>query len=324
MISAFNHDNYIVVNYHYIENPVGGFPAVFPCSVANFEKQIMFLVKEYNMVSVGGVFEAAKKGHQGKFCALAFDDGLKDQFDIAVPILKKHRVFGIFFPITSVWEGKMPAAHKIHILLSKFSAEKIALMFADFLKVFYPKEVGVYDIPKNKRLTAKRLHEPPLIANFKEVFIVLPLDIKYSFLDFCFNSFNLNENSLINRMFMSKKQVAFLEKMGMEIGAHSHSHNALDTLSLEFLRQDIETAVKTLSEVLNHRPIVFSYPHGRTNKRTIDILQEYGFKYGLTIEERSISSKDDRFLIPRYDTNSLKRLSLDEKFADRKSFSKTP
>jgi len=83
-------DKHIVVMYHYIENPSKERSGIHPCPVAEFERQVKFLSENYNIVSLKELFKAIKSGSDEKFCTLTFDDGLKDQYQNAVPILKKY------------------------------------------------------------------------------------------------------------------------------------------------------------------------------------------------------------------------------------------
>lgn len=303
----YSPDNkHIIVNYHYVEDPSPKFSGAFPCSVAEFDKQIKFLSENYKIGSVPEVFGAAKNNSQEKICAIAFDDGLKDQYQNALPILKKHNAFGIFFPITSTLECRLPVAHKVHLLLSRVPIEQMIDVFNDYLAEFYPDLKAQYFIPKDTRLTNKRLHETPAAANFKETLIRIPEDIKARFLRWCFSKFKLNEKKISSHLFMSREEIRDLKKQGMMVGNHSHSHYAFDVINEDVMRSEIKLSNKVLGEILGEVPTIFSYPHGRNNQASNRVLKEAGFQYALTIETREIKSQDDPLLLPRYDTNDIK------------------
>ncbi|MDP3764357.1 MAG: polysaccharide deacetylase family protein [bacterium] len=303
MISS--QDNYIIINYHYVEDPRAAWGGIHPCPVKEFEKQISFLSKNYEIVSVGQVFDFARKESKGKFCAITFDDGLKGQYDNAVPILNKYKVRGTFFPITSTFEGSLPATHKIHVLLSKLSSSELIDVFHRFLGEFYSDLKVVYFIPTDKRLFERRQHEDIPTANFKETMIGLPEDVKGRFLRYCFKTTRLDEKKLSRQIFMSQTQILELRDQDMEIGNHSHGHYALDTLGGDVLKRDIRLANTVLKDLLAKTPVIFSYPHGRAGVSTIKVLAEEGFKYAVTIEPMAVSKNDQAMLIPRYDTNDV-------------------
>ncbi len=298
-------DNHIIVNYHYVENPSPEFSGIYPCSVKDFEKQVKFLSENYKIVSVPSVIEAARDEKKDKFCAITFDDGLRDQYINACPILKKYNAIATFFPITSVFEGHLPTAHKVHILLSRLSLEKIIDTFHDFMQNFYPDLKRQYIIPKDRRLTERRLHESIPIANFKETMIMLPEDIKGQFLRYGFKIFGLNEKEISQKLFMSKQEVRSLHQYGMTIGSHSHNHSAFDIGNKDIMQKDIRLSKEILFDLLGNRQDIFSYPHGRNGPAALEVLAAEGFKYALTIDRRGISSSDNGLLLPRYDTADI-------------------
>lgn len=303
----FSSENkHIIVNYHYVEDPDPKKSGIVPCSVSDFDKQIKFLSENYKMASVPEVYQAAKEGKTGKFCAITFDDGLNDQYENALPILEKYKAPASFFIITSVFSGRLPTAHKVHNLLSMVPIGQLVDKFNGFLKDFYPDLVESYLIPKDRRLTQKRLHEDPITANFKETMIMVPEDMKGRFLRFGFKTFGLNEKKISKELFMDEDRVRSLKKAGMYVGNHSHHHYALNVINEETLRNDLQLSKDVFTDILGEQPDVFSYPHGRSNESARKILREEGIKYAVTIEKRAIEKDEDPLLIPRYDTNDIK------------------
>lgn len=291
------------MNYHYVEEPK---PGIYPCPPAVFERQIKFLAEHYRIASVLEVFESARDGKSERLCAITFDDGLKDQYQNALPVLKKHSASASFFPITSAFEGRLPAAHKVHVLLSRFSIEEMIDFFHRFIAEIYPDLKPQYFIPKDRRLTDKRMHEDIPWANFKETLIALPEDIKGRFLRHCFKVNGLSERKISQELFMSREEIKELQRLGMSIGGHSHGHYAMSIEDETFLSKDIQLAREILAELLGTLPEVFSYPHGRYGDAARKVVKEAGFRYALTIERRGVHAGDDPFTIPRYDTADLR------------------
>jgi len=296
-------DAHIIVNYHYIGEPRTA--GIFPCAPSTLERQINFLNEHYRIVSVTEVVKAAAEGSGQRLCALTFDDGLRDQYNNAVPILERHAVRAAFFPITCTFEGRLPAAHKVHVLLSRFSITELIDFFHEFIVEIYPDLKSQYFIPKDRRLTDKRMHEDIPSANFKETLIALPEDIKGRFLRHCFKVNGLSERSLSKALFMSRKEVKELQKSGMLIGGHLHGHYAMSIEDEAFLAKDIQISLEILTELLGAPPEVFSYPHGRYGNVARKVVQGAGFRYALTIERRGVRVGDNPLLVPRYDTADL-------------------
>lgn len=294
-------NKYLIANYHYVRDPSPDFSGIVPCSISEFERQIKWLSDNYNIVSVAEVYKAAKNKSAGNFCAITFDDTTKDQYQNAAPILDKYRASATFFVITATLEGLLPAAHKIHILLSKYSAHELIKLFNEFVK-------GEYFIPVDRRITQRRLHEDLATANFKEMLIMIPLEVRDKFLANCFIKLDLDEKKVTEELFMNKDEIADLAHRGFIIGGHTHHHITFDRTDADFLRAEIQQSNKIINEITGSAPTIFSFPHGRYSPTALQVLKEEGFTHGVTIEVRSVTAKDNPLVLPRYDANDVKKM----------------
>lgn len=85
----------------------------------------------------------------------------------------------------------------------------------------------------------------------------------------------------------------------IEIGAHTVTHPALDTLDAPEQYTEI-TRSKHRLETLLDRPVVsFSYPYGNYTKATVQILQSVQFERACTTEHTPLRPPLDRFALPR-------------------------
>lgn len=301
---------YTIINYHYIENPNSDFMGIYPCTIGDFEKQIKYLASNFKIVSVPELYESALNGGKEKLCAVTFDDGLKDQYRNAVPILKKYAAPAVFFPITSTWEGYMPSAHKIHVLLSQFSAEDLVKIFNSFLLEQHPEAVARYEISSVRRLIkTRRLHEDISTANLKETLIFLEKGLRKDFLDFSFRKLDLDEKKMIPHLFMSEKEIKSLADSGFGVGGHSHRHDSLITLSKDDLVKDIRFCADNLLRVTGQKPKIFSYPYGHYNETVVEVVKKVGFEYGLTIKTGAVRSGDSVWSLPRCDSKDIKAMT---------------
>lgn len=294
-------DDYIIITYHYVRDPSPEWLGIHPCPLKEFDRQVKFLSENFRTVSVPEVHEAAQKGLSGKFCALTFDDGFKDNYENALPILKKYKATGTFFIITSTFGDKLPLTHKLHILFSHSSPGELIDFFNSWSN-------GAHLISKDRSIDNRRKHGDMLTNNFKESMIALPVAVREHFLNFYFEKYGLDEKDLCRILFMNFDEVRKLASQGMAIGSHSHNHNSFEFLDSDSARGDLRTSRRILGNLLNKEVNIFSYPHGRYSAETSRLLQEEDFRYAVTIECRAVESKDNSFLIPRYDANDLQFL----------------
>lgn len=83
------------------------------------------------------------------------------------------------------------------------------------------------------------------------------------------------------------------------IGAHSVSHQRLDTLISENQRKEIADSKYILEQQLGHPVDHFSYPHGAYNDDTIAIVRNCGFRTALMAWGGTVRLGDNPFLLHR-------------------------
>lgn len=302
-------DKHIVVNYHYVRDPSPDFSGIHPCPISEFDKQIKFLTENYKIVSVENVFNAAKEESDERLCSITFDDGTKDHYYNALPILEKYGTTAVFFTSTGIFAGILPYTQKIHILLSRFDIAEIIDNFNDFLKNNFSEIYEKFFIPKDKRLSDTKRHDYGgdfRVDNFKEKITSSPIELREKFIKDFFSKMKISESNLIKEFFVNEKELIDIDKRGFLIGYHTHNHNAVDTLSAEEIEKELNESKKIFKKILNKDPDFFSYPYGRSSETAINVLGNSGIKYAVTIERRGLLKSDNPLKIPRYDTNDIK------------------
>ncbi len=301
-------EKHIIVNYHYIRDWSENYSAINSCPIREFERQIYFLSKNFKIVSVSDVFAAAEAKDSSRFCALTFDDCLKDVNTNAVPILRKYNVTATLFPITSVFDGHLPVVHKVHILLSKIPINDLVGKFNRYLEKNFSNLYLKYQIPTDRRVNPNvRPDDNILTANIKETLAIVPRKVKEGFSDDHFKELGFDERKIVEEFFMNKAEIMNLVSV-LSVGSHSHNHGNLATMTPDEIKDDLAKSQQLLSSLSDGKKDVdvFSYPHGRWNSDVINILKSNGFKYGLTIEERGVAKGEHPLLLPRYDTNCVR------------------
>ncbi len=208
----------------------------------NFEKQIRFYKKHFNFCYPEDFF--AGKCFKGINVLITFDDGYKDNYDIALPILKKHDAAAVFFITTNfigsnnwLWhdrvrylvvEGKINANEAENRLRKMNQGFPVDEAFNDKINKFFEKA------PKR------------LMMNWAEV-----------------------------------KQLA---DNGFVIGAHTSNHKVLSLLDENEQQNEIETSIKEIKQNLKIETEHFAFPNGLYNQTTLDILEANKIKYAYTIK----------------------------------------
>ena len=94
-------------------------------------------------------------------------------------------------------------------------------------------------------------------------------------------------------------QVNELAGMGHEIGAHSHTHPQLDTLSVAAMRGEIAGSRTLLQEGTGLPIDSFAYPHGYSDARVRRAVQKAGFTSAASVKNALSSPTDPPFALAR-------------------------
>ena len=92
----------------------------------------------------------------------------------------------------------------------------------------------------------------------------------------------LPSNKLNREGYMTFAQVKELRGNNIEIGSHSLNHADLGSLDEDNLRKEIFDSKEFLEKLTHQKILSFCYPYGIYNSHIRSLLEESGYKYGLT------------------------------------------
>ena len=95
------------------------------------------------------------------------------------------------------------------------------------------------------------------------------------------------------------KQIRELAQTGIEIGAHGHSHAALDELSPADLRRELTHSRALLEDNIGQSVLTVAYPFGYSNQAVRRAAHEAGYVYGAAVRNTRATPSADPFLVPR-------------------------
>jgi peptidoglycan/xylan/chitin deacetylase (PgdA/CDA1 family) len=98
---------------------------------------------------------------------------------------------------------------------------------------------------------------------------------------------------------LSWPQVGELARLGYEIGAHSHTHPQLDTLSVRALQREIAGSRARLQATTGLPIESFAYPHGYSDARVRRAVAEAGYTSACSVKNALSSPADPPFTLSR-------------------------
>ena len=106
-----------------------------------------------------------------------------------------------------------------------------------------------------------------------------------------------------NQKYINWDQVRKLKEEGVVIGAHSHTHAHMPDISIEEVRNEIETSNKIFLKELGEIPTLFAFPYGETTNEIIELVKEYKFKVAFGQHSGIINETSNMYYLPRFSLN---------------------
>ena len=288
----------LAVGFHYVAAEPPSEPrAIFPVTVDGLAAQLELLGRSWEFVSrdellaaVAGEAELPERA-----CVVSFDDGLRCQLEVALPVLERIGVPATFFVAGKpLAEERVLYVHKVHLL-----RERVA--DADLLAL-----AGGADVPVDLAQEHYRYDEPDAARLKYLLNMALPLEERERVIGAAFAEVFPDEAAAARELYMSREDVASLEREHAAVGAHSYAHEPLARLDDAGLRRDLDAVATLLEEVTGTRPRALSYPHGTAS--TVDVrvarsAAEAGFRVAFTMERALNPTLDEPLLLGRLDAN---------------------
>jgi len=316
----------IAVNYHYIRSsfdyPHDGIHGITP---RQFETQLETLAAAGTYVDSSAV-RAAVRGERPlseKSLLVTFDDGFREHYETAWPILNRLGIPAIFYVNTqpSV-EGVVSRVHKIHLLRAHVAPR-------DFVEILTARSAKrgiplVLDDRFQAEVAVQYRYDAPEVAKLKYL-LNLGLDpsLRDSLLDEIFAEvFPGAERQMSDELYMTREQMKDLAEAGA-IGNHSHEHLPLGLIPPAAAREQLRKAADCLEAWTGHRPFTFSYPYGSraaTSSAVGQIAAASGYDFGFTMERAANRDFSEPVHLARFDTNDVPggksaRFTVDDLFA---------
>ena len=288
----------------------------------DFFKIINFIGRK-NILDADVFFEKLKRNKlKNNEVCLTFDDAIKSQIDVALPVLEEFKIKSFFFVYTSLFEGS-PDNLEIFRFFRTNYFNSINEFYINFYKVL-DKDLKFFFENNNDKINEKKTKFPFYTTEDIKFRLVRDTFLtKNQYEENMFKMMKKNQidnKDLYKKLFFQKSDLQTLKNLGHLIGLHSHNHPTLfEKLNLNEQKNEYEKCLTLISNILSisrNEIKYMSHPCGSYNNDTLKVLKELGIELGfkqiMTIErEKGMSKVNNSFLeIAREDhTNILKRMN---------------
>ena len=283
----------------------------------DFYKMINFIGRN-NILDADVFYEKFKnnKLKNNEVC-LTFDDAIKCQIDIALPVLEELKIKSFFFVYTSIFQGKPDNLEFFRYFRMNYF-NNIDEFYKNFFKVI-DKDLKSFFEKNSDKIKEKKIKFP--MYSIEDIKFRLVRDVfltKVQYEEAMFTMFKdkqFDYKDFSKKLFFQKSDLQTLNNLGHSVGLHSHNHpTLLENLGFDEQKNEYERCLSLISDILDkpkNEIKYMSHPCGSYNEHTLQILKELGIELGfksiMTIEpEKGMTKVNNSFLeIAREDHSNI-------------------
>ncbi|MEQ1656005.1 MAG: polysaccharide deacetylase family protein [Nitrospira sp.] len=257
---------YHILAYHRVNDQQDPFFGATPVKV--FQRQMALLADHFHVYPLQELVSRAAMGDvPPRAVAITFDDGYKDNYEVAFPILQEFNLPATIFLTTGVigsgvtlWHDKVFEAFR-RTIASSFESAGVS----GSLKTIKDKQqcldrflVGLRALPPNER--------------DRQVQGLL-------------QALNVDLSDGVGALMLTWDEVILMSQAGITFGAHTVTHPILSRMDPDEARREICQSRWTIEEKIQKPVDLFAYPNGSRrdyNGSTKDILRQENFLCAVT------------------------------------------
>lgn len=266
-----NRSKALIVMYHRFSESEGA----GAISSRMFREQLDYLAAHYNIVPLSllaGLLASGKSLPPG-LAVITIDDGYRDAYEIALPILRERRVPATLFVVTDFIDRKTWIwPDKLRYLISR-TEEKILEQKVDGRAFRFELNGRASRMEAAHRINSalKLMLDEAKEETIERIAAALGVELPVA---------PPHEYGAI-----SWKQAREMDEAGIEIGSHTTSHPILTNISEERLRRELTFSKSRLESMLGRSVDLFCYPNGDSNATVVREVERAGYRCAVTTGE---------------------------------------
>lgn len=300
-----NHASHAIMFHHFHDS--SHLRSQGSISAGEFERMIIFLGDNFNILSPQKYIQKADSGSfDGHDICLTFDDALKCQIDVAVPLLKKYDLHAFFFIYSSVFTAAPDLLEVYRYFRSKYFND-----VNEFYEIFF--RVAEAEMRSDYEVAFTAFQKNNFLKNFEFYSdndrwfrflrdMALRPGSYHQLMSHLFSKFNFDPSECREHLWMSEEDIRKLASSGHEIGLHSFSHpTRISQLGSQDQLKEYQSNFDHLSALLGGKKIrSMSHPCGDYNSDTLNVLENLGIEIGFR-SNMDVINNASRFEWPRRD-----------------------
>lgn len=277
-------DHVLILGYHAVA-PGRGASRWTAVTAGALRLQLSWLRRRYRVLPLSEVVAHWASGAPLPPCtaAITFDDGYRDAYTLAFPLLQELAVPATVFVATGFVDGTARLwADWVRQLFESTAAPRLA----------WDGRTVPLGTPVQRRLGAAAVvWALKSMPAGRKAAAIADLELQ------------LGRPSAADAVPVTWEQLRAMHASGLfEVGSHSVSHEILSQLDAAAQEAEVSRSCARIAAQLGTPCRLFAYPNGRPadfDERTVAILRAHGVAAAVTTVEGLASGADDRYRLPR-------------------------
>ena len=286
-----NRKNVLILTYQRFSNE----KTQATISAEEFELHLNYLSKNNCVLPLSDIIDKLEGGRTlpPNTTAITIDDGYRDSYEIAFPLLKKFGIPATVYAITDFLDGKIWVwTDLMRYVLVNTKCNQLKLEFDEIDKIKIDLTDKLQRLETATRINSRLKKLPNEQRDEKIQAIAGDLNVK------------LPEVPPADFAPLDWNEACEMDRENIKIESHTVTHPILPNLSAEQIDFEIKCSKNRLEEMLGRRVEHFCYPNGSLNENALSAAGNAGYKSAVTTIYGFNDAQTNLHLLHRIDAQS--------------------
>ncbi len=290
---------HVILTFHRVRPPGQAADPFDTCpsvSAETFQRILEHLQRRFTILPLAELCE--RRGQKAPVAAVTFDDGWRDNYDLAFPILRQLGVPATIFLVTSKIGGR-----------ELFWQQTLGQVFRA------ASEAPRGDAANGLRSLLRVRDGRPLTYQLYRDTVVCWKNLKQAE---CFDRLRragwaVSQGAACPRQFLTADEVREMAAAGVSFGSHTVTHAILPYLPAAQIEWELAQSKAALEGLLGGAIGALAYPNGQWSPLVVEYAQRTGYSIACTTHASRLSGKERLLCLPRFDL-SWDSMSVSDSF----------
>jgi peptidoglycan/xylan/chitin deacetylase (PgdA/CDA1 family) len=271
----------VVVGYHrVVENFAAAARRAIPAMLTSrvmLEQQLDWIGRRFRFVTLDELGERLERGaHLGGLAAVTFDDGYRDVYEHAFPLLKRKGIPAAVFVVTD-----LVGAEELHV------HDRLTLLLTRAFRRWSDPPRALESLLAELGIPQAAVERLDRIAGEPSLAVALLLrrlgrrDVEL-IMKALESQVGFDGTDATSMQSLTWEMLAEMQRGGFTIGSHTKTHAWLTQESMVTVVDEVEGARREIEHHLAVPVTHFAYPDGRFTTRTAAAVATAGYRFGYT------------------------------------------